>query len=273
MNGPTCRQRHRHRTGALLVLLLAAAWLAGCAGSAPERPREIATVSDQGALERRARVRLELASAYYSRGQYVTALDEVKQALQIAPNLADAYNLRGLVYAGMGEEALADDSFRQALQLNPGDGATLHNRAWSLCQRERYADAQAQFQAALDQPQYRDIIRTQFARGVCYARAGNFTDAERALRRAYELDPANPNTGFSLSEVLFKLQQYERARFYVGRVNDTPDFVNAQTLWLALRIERKLGRDAGATALAQQLRSRFPQSAETAALGAERFDD
>ena len=54
---------------------------------------------------------------------------------------------------------------------------------------------------------------------------------------------------------------------------DTPDFVNAQTLWLALRIERKLGRDAGATALAQQLRSRFPQSAETAALGAERFDD
>lgn len=260
----------------LVIALIGVAGLAGCTapGALPaDQPRAITTASDRSGADSRALVRLELASAYFGRGQLETALDEVKLALVANPNLADGYNLRGLVYAAMGEDRLAEDSFARALQINPQDGATLHNQAWFLCQRDRFDAAQAQFAAALALPQYRDVARTQLARGLCYGRNRQWLLAEAALMRAYELDPANPNAGLNLAEVLVQQQNFERARFYIGRVNDAPGASNAQTLWLAARIEHKLGRDTSARQWGDQLRQRFPQSPEAALFERGRFDD
>lgn len=267
--------------GLLAASLLAGLVLAGCAGAGgagggakpQDPPREIATASDKSDADRRAQVRMELASAYFGRGQLETALDEVKLALQVNPNLAEAFNLRALIYAAMGEDRLAEDSFARALQLDPRDGPTLHNQAWFWCQRGRFAPAQTQFSAALAMPQYRDLARTQLARGVCYGRNQQWPEAEAALMRAYELDPANPNAGINLAEVLMHRQDLSRARFYIGRVNDVASNVNAQTLWLAARIDRKLGREDAVRQYGDRLREKFPQSPEAALFERGRFDD
>ena len=259
-----------------LSVAATAALLLGCAapGSLPaDQPRAIATASDQTDVDRRARVRLELASAYFGRGQLDTALDEVKLALAVNPHLGEAYNLRALVYAAMGEDRLAEDSFARALQINPQDGATLHNQGWFLCQRDRFAPAQRQFEAALASPQYRAAARTHLARGLCYGRSGQWPEAEAALMRAHELEPGNPSTGINLAEVLYQRQNFERARFYIARVNDVPEAANAQTLWLAARIEHKLGLDAATRQFGERLRQRFPQSPEAALFERGRFDD
>ena len=91
--------------------------------------------------------------------------------------------------------------------------------------------------------------------------------------RAYELEPANPSAGLNLADVLYRRGAYERANFYIGRINDTPDATNAQTLWLAARIERKLGRDQAVRSLGARLRRDFAQSAEAALFERGRFDD
>jgi Tfp pilus assembly protein PilF len=70
----------RAGTRTLAVVAVVLGLLAGCA-TARRGDREIRTDSDQSSAEKRARVRLELASAYFGRGQANTALDEVKQAL------------------------------------------------------------------------------------------------------------------------------------------------------------------------------------------------
>lgn len=267
------RLQHRARLLALAAAALLGACAGGPGGTAGQAPDPVPTASDQTDVERRARVRLELASAYFGRGQLETALDEAKLAIQVKPDLAEAYNLRALVYAAMGEDRLAEDSFARALQLNPRDTATQHNQAWFMCQRGQFAGAQARFETLLAQPQYRDQARTQLARGVCYGRDGRFAEAEAALMRAYELDPTNPSTGLNLAEVLYRRQAWERAAFYIGRVNDAPDAVNAQTLWLAARIERKLGNDSALRVLGERLRQRFAQSAEAALFERGRFDD
>jgi len=265
------------RAGAAWAVLataaLAAVLCTGCATTPADGVGDVRTASDLSEAERRARVRIELASNYFARGQTETALDEIKQALAAKPDFADAYNLRGLVYASLGDVRAAEDSFRRALELAPRDGDTIHNWAWVMCQNGRYADADALFARALELPNYRGVTRTLLARGVCQAREGRLELAERTLARSYELDPSNPATGFNLAEVLLRLGQYERARFYVGRVNAVPEQVNAQTLWLAARIEHKLGNAAGVADYGRQLRGRFPQSAEAAALEARRFDD
>jgi len=257
----------------LSVLQGCAAPAGGNKGVAKLAPGDVQTDSDTSDADRRARVRMELAAAYFSRGQSNTALDEVKMALQAKPDMADAYNMRGLIYANMGEPALAEDSFRHALQINPQDADTMHNFGWFLCQQRRFADAETQFTAALAVPNYRDLIRTNLALGVCYARNNNLAEAERSLQRAYELDPANPTTALNLSEVLLRRGEFERARFYVRRVNAVDDLVNAQTLWLAIRIEKKLGQSSQVEILGNQLANRFPQAPEALLYEKGRFDE
>lgn len=249
-----------------------AAVLGGCAAPTTQ-PGEPTTSSDQTTVEKRAQTRLELASGYFAEGKTETALDELKQALSIYPDYAAAYNLRGLIYASLGNAELAEDSFHRALQLSPSDGDTMHNYGWFLCQQRRFPDAQAQFAQALAQPQYREQVRTLLAEGVCEARAGDLPGAERTLLRAYELAPSNPTTAANLSEVLYRRGEYERARFYVGRINAVPEQRNAQTLWLAARIENKLHNAIGVQEFGKQLRERYPQSREALAYERGRFDE
>ena len=98
-------------------------------------------------------------------------------------------------------------------------------------------------------------------------------EAERSLVRAFEFDPASPAVAVNLAEVLYRNQQLDRARFYIRRVNAQEDQSNAQSLWLALRIERRLGNTIAVDDLAQQLRRRHAQTLETQALDAGRFDE
>jgi type IV pilus assembly protein PilF len=229
--------------------------------------------NDPNDVARRTRVRLELASAYFAQGQTNTALDEVKLALQSNPNSVEAYNLRGLIYARLGDDAQADDSFKQALRINPRDADSLHNYGWYQCQQKRYGEAQALFTQVLALPQFRDAPRTLLVQGVCQARAGNMVEAERTLQRAFEIDPSNVAVEVNLAEVLYRRAEYERARFYIGRVNKEPEQSTAQTLWLAARIEKAAGQARSLEALGLQLRNRFPQSREAAAFEQGRFDD
>lgn len=261
-------RRCASRAGAMLVTT----WLAACTTTvttnvAPVTDGNTVTTvqqPDDADLKRRASARLQLASAYFADGKYQTALDELKRALEADPKMAEAYNLRGLSYAALGEDARAEENFRRALELSPRDADVMHNYGWYLCLRKRYAEAQAWFVEALAQPRYRDVSRTMLAQGVCEARAGQLAEAERTLMRAYGGDPTNGAIALNLAEVLFQRGDYERARFYVRRANTPPQNASAQSLWLAARIEARAGNLPAANDIAQQLVSRFPKSNEAA---------
>ena len=111
------------------------------------------------------------------------------------------------------------------------------------------------------------------AQGVCQARGQRWTDAEATLTRAYELDPGNPVSGFHLADLLFRRGEFERARFYIRRVNLLREFATPPSLWLGVRLERRLGDMTAMRALGQQLQERFPQSPETLMYEKGRFDE
>ena len=261
-----------------LPALMMIAALAGCATRTTVTEtigdgKDIITASDESDASKRARLRMELASGYFGRGQMTTALDQVKLALQADPTLSEAYNLRGLIYANLGDEKLAEDSFRRALQLNPRDADTMQNFGYFLCQKKRYPEATAMFDQALAVPQYRDQSRTLLTKGMCEAFAGQLAESEATLVRAYQLDPLNPSTSVNLAGVLYRRGDYERARFYIRRVNSNPQFAGSQTLWLAARIEQRLGNRSGAQELGDQLRRRFPDSREAESFSQGQFDE
>ncbi len=222
---------------------------------------------------RRAQARLELATLYFGRGQHQTALDEIRQALAARPDMPEAIGLRALVLAAVGDAAGAEQSFQRAMQLAPNDAGIVHNHGWFLCTERRWAEAEAAFDRAIATPRYDGVARSWMAKGACQARAGRWADAERSLARSYELDPTSPVTAYNLAEVLLRRGELERARFYVARINAVPEQVNAQSLWLAARIERRLGNQSALQDFGRRLRERFPQSPETLQFERGRFDD
>ncbi|MBB3196376.1 type IV pilus biogenesis/stability protein PilW [Roseateles terrae] len=264
---------HARRTARILsVALMVGALLPGC-GTPTANRQEPKTASDATDADRRAAVRMELASAYLGRGQYETALDELKQAQAIKPDVAGAVSLRALIYAAMGDFEAAEDVFKKGMNAARPDADLIHNYGWFLCQRQRYDEAARQFEAALAVPQYRTPGRTLLAWGVCDGRARKLEQAQQHLMKAFEYEPGNPTVAVNLGEVLYRQGDFERARFYARRVNNNPEQANASSLWLELRIERKAGNSANMEDLAKQMRNKYPQAPETQALNNGRFDE
>ncbi|MGJ7492419.1 type IV pilus biogenesis/stability protein PilW [Variovorax sp. ZT4R33] len=266
--------------GLMGALLLAS--LAGCVSTTTQTSRpvgstagngaEMVTASDEPSGRRRARIRLELAIGYFEAGQTTVALDEIKQALTADATFADAYNLRGLIYMRLDDAGLAEDSFRRAIALNPREPNTLHNYGWLLCQQKRYGDAAQQFSAALAAPNYSARAKTLMTQGVCQMQAGQRVEAERSLTQAYEIDAGNPVVGYNLAALLTQREDWSRAQFYIRRVNNSPS-ANAETLWLGVKIERRLNNREAMAQLGGQLQRRFPQSREAVAYERGNFDD
>ncbi len=254
------------------LAVMGALGLSGCAAPTSASRAEPVTESDESPQRKRARIRMELAVNYFAEGRTEIALDEIKQALAVDPNYPAAHNLRGLVLLRLGDLRGAEESTRRALSLTPRDGDVLHNLGWVQCQQARYADAQQNFRQALAAPGYRDIAKTWMAQGLCQVRAGQPDEAERSLVRAYELDPGNPVIAYNLSRQLAQRGDWVRAQFYIRRLNNS-DFANAESLWLGIRVERKMGEGVAMGQLAEQLRRRFPQSPQWAAYERGAFDE
>jgi type IV pilus assembly protein PilF len=285
MNQPLILSRTRRfldglpSVASLLVLL--SGWaistlLVGCAASGGAANSgasvEPITASDEPESRRRARIRMELAVGYFEQGQTNVALDELKQVIATDPSFPDAFNLRGLIYMRLNDQKLAEESFKRAVVLNPRDANTLHNYGWLLCQQGRFLEAGQAFTQALASPIYPERAKTLMAQGVCQVRAGQLAEAERSLALAYELDPANPITGYNLAALLYQRGELMRAQFYIRRLNNS-DLANAESLWLGVRVERKLDSREAMLQLAGQLKRRYPQSRELALYERGAFDE
>lgn len=249
---------------AMIVFMVFLGAISGCANSLSKDgvQTDMLTASDETDGQKRAKIRLELAFGYLEQGQVTIALDETKQAISADPTSADAYNLRGLIYMRLNDFNLARDSFVRALAFNPKDGNILHNFGWLSCQETRFQESIAYFDRALSSPGYAGHAKTLLAKGICQLRMGDKALAESSFQRSFELDASNPITTFNLANLLFQRQELFRAQFYVRRLNSS-EFANAESLWLAAKIERRLGNNQGALQLGDRLKKRFAGSPES----------
>jgi len=238
----------------LLSILLLLASIVACTTSQGGATHSLAS----------ARVHTELAAAYYERAQLGIALDELRQAVQAEPNYASAYSVRGLVHMALREDKEAEEDFQRSLQLDSINSEAHNNYGWFLCQHGRERESVKQFLAALKNPLYTTPEKAYLNAGVCSKKAGEMKDADEFLRKALLLQPDMPEALLGMAELAFANGDYTMAKANFSRYAHA-DSVNltAENLWLAVRIENKLGDANAADSYALQLRKRFPDSRET----------
>lgn len=241
--------------------ILAAALLAGCAVQPTDSGSGVADTQVDSESRQRARAFTDLAGAYLARGQYKVALDELRKAITADNRFGPAYNIYGLIYMELAEGKLAEENFRRAIELDRGDSEARNNFGWFLCTRGRYDEGLEQFSTALRNPLYAHPEQAMANAGLCAEKKGDLALAEANLLKSFKLQPDNPNTVLKLAGLHFRQGRIMETQRLLGRHAELAP-PTAESLWLGVRLERKLGDRAQEAAYGLQLRKRFPDSNE-----------
>ncbi len=254
--------------------LAMAMFLAGCVSQGSGKA-ELTTASDQTSAQKRAEIRMQLAVGYFQQGQYTVALDEVKLALAADPELAEGYGMRALIYMAMGERELAEDNFQRALKLAPRNPDISNNYGSFLCGAGRETEAFKYFDAALANPAYQAPATANNNAGACALKRKDYDTAEKYLLAALKFAPDVAVTNAGLARIYFERRDYARAGFFITRLSKVArmDGLSADILWLATRVQHKLGDTAAEAAWATQLRRHHAGSPEYAAYQRGAFDE
>jgi len=211
----------------------------------------------------RAKIHTELAAAYYQAGNMAVALDETRIALEADPDSFQALSVRGLVHAQLKENAKAEDDFRRALKIAPKNPDVNNNYGWFLCDIGQPRQSIQYFLNALKDPLYETPEVAYANAGSCAMKAGDLDGALNYLLEALRLSKNSaPATRYKLAELLYLRGNLDEAKVYLGEAIKAMEPPSAEALWLAVRLERKLGNKAGEGNYVSQLRGRYPTSKE-----------
>ena len=109
----------------LLAIVLATATLLGCSDDVGKKAKAIVDRGD----------------ALYTNSSYEEAVAEYSKAIELVPDLADAYGKRGNAYANGGDDESAIADFTKAIELDPSGAEAYINRAHSYRRKKRTEDA------------------------------------------------------------------------------------------------------------------------------------
>ncbi len=249
------------RCGAAIVLSVLSSWVAaqqqvslppGATSAVLPAPKDART---------RAIAHAELGSLYFQNGDLIIALEEMTLAAAIDPDYAPAFSSRGLILYHLSELASAEKDFQRAIDLDERNPDINNNYGWFLCQTGRAKESLAYFEKAYRTPVYQTPAIAYRNAGNCNAKLNDLDAAEDALRKSLRLAPNNPQTLFYLANVSYLRGNFDAAKKQLGdairQVDPGPDF-----LWLALRVERRLGNQSDEQSYTAQLRRKFPDSTE-----------
>lgn len=211
----------------------------------------------------RALIHTERAAEYYRLGNLPIALEAVQAAIEANPKHAPAYNMQGIVYVGLGEDAKAQQAYEKALQLSPNDSETLNNYGWFVCERKSPAKAMPYFEQALKNTLYATPEKALFNTGVCARKMGDVDKAENMLRTTLQRQPAYAPALYELADLRFAGGRAKEAEALLTRYNQLVSNPTLEALFLGSRIARALNDKSGEASYIQQLRRRFPDAPQT----------
>jgi len=256
------------------ALMLSAA-LAACAPQVVrQQPVPEATVDPlpkPAAPRVRAKARTDLGFAYYADAQFKIAIEEGRKALDADPTYAPAHHLLALVNVYLKEYSTAQMHFEQAIRLDPKDPAINNAYGLFLCTRGRGKEGIEHLMVAARDPLYPNPTYPYTNAGMCSLWIKDEKAAEEYLRRAVIADGQNTQAVYLLALVNYQQKKLDEAKRLVDEVISRGE-PNAESIWLALRVERKLGNRESEAGYASQLRRKFKNSPEYKALAQGQFE-
>jgi tetratricopeptide (TPR) repeat protein len=167
------------------------------------------------------------------------AIRDYTEALRLKPDLTEAYNYRGYLYAEEGQTDLALRDYNEVIQRDPNMAEVHHARGRIYIQRREYEKALTDFREAIRSlPNYEAAyVESGLASGHLKDRDGALSAFDAAL----QLAPDDARAYFGRSGVYFGEKDYTRAEADLSNairlVPDNIDYLTARAM-LYRRLQR-----------------------------------
>lgn len=133
------------------------------------------------------RMRLNLGNVYLERGQVDAGLEQLKQAVILAPDVASYRNSVGLAYKARGWLDRSVEEFREALRLDPDFSMAYMNLTVIYRMQGRLSDAIAAGRKAVELAP--SSVTAHVNLGLAYKDSGDLARAEKQFEMAVRSDP------------------------------------------------------------------------------------
>lgn len=206
-----------------------------------------------------ADVYVELGGAYLAEGKIGEALENTRKAILADPRCAGAYTLLGVVRQRLGQMEPAGKAFKKAVELAPHDPYALNALGSWLCAWKRYGEADPYFRWVLKDPLYPTPWIASYNAGSCAEKRGDVVQAEKDYRAALSANPRFAPALLCMAFITFEQKRFLSSRAYLQRYAEVAPHT-ADSLWLGVRTEKRLGDREQMAGYATKLRVRFPDS-------------
>jgi tetratricopeptide (TPR) repeat protein/tRNA A-37 threonylcarbamoyl transferase component Bud32 len=174
-----------------------------------------------------------LGNVYRARGDYDSALREIKQAIAINPTNVLSVIALGDTYDKLHNYSESEATYKRAITLNPNYWAVYNWAGGFYAGRARYSDAEGMFRKAVDLAPGNQ--RALYNLGAMYLLEGRYQEAIDALQHSIELRPTT-SAYSNLGTAYFYLHHYPDAivAYDKARALDQQDYLNWGNLGDAL---------------------------------------
>lgn len=217
-----------------------------------------------------ALARLKLALEYLKTGNTAQAQLNLERAEKLDDSVDGIYSSYAYYYQTVGETALADKAYLQALEDFPDNFNTRNNYGAFLCDNRRYEDAEKQFVLAIESPLNTQTANSYENAGLCALRDQKWQRAKTHLSAVLRYESIRARSILGLA----------KANLELGLLNDAAQQLRnyrriysqtSESLWLAIQIEQQRGSVDIAKQLARVLIQKYPNSAATKAYFSKEF--
>lgn len=193
-----------------MAFALAAGHLAaGCASTAEDEVRRLG-----------ARASYERAVSQLAEKRLSPGLASLRQAVELAPEIALYHNALGAVLLDLRRSSEAQAEFEKAVEIDPTYADAFHNLGSAYAEQGKWEEAVPAYKKALAQPIYATPEATYNNLGLAYLALGKRREAEEAFRSALQLEPKLLVSHFWLAKVLHDEGRKDEARAHFKAARD-----------------------------------------------------
>ncbi|MBO1255361.1 type IV pilus biogenesis/stability protein PilW [Alteromonas sp. 5E99-2] len=209
--------------------------------------------------ESAARTRISLGLTYLKNGSYVQAKQNLDQALDFAPRLANAHYSLAYYYQTVGEIEQATEYYENAVELEPENPDIANSYGAFLCQQNKYEEAKRYFLLAVNTKRYANSAQTYENLAICARKENYNSDAIDYLRSALNHQPGRMQSLLLLSELYIENGDYDDAEQTLDTI-ERFGRIDADMLWMRVDVARRQGKLEQAKDYGTMLTTVYPQS-------------
>lgn len=246
-----------HKSALNLVALLVVVTLLPACGSKSSKQEQKNTPQNNRIVS----TNVQLATIYLQRNQLGFAVEKAERALAADSKSSQANSMMALIQWRLKQYDLAEKYFRRAVKLQSNNSIALNNYGAFLCEQGKIDRSLKYFDRAVENPLYRSRPQALTNAGRCLLKKPDVKKAEVYFRRALTLNRNETKALLLLAKISYKSKRMLTARGFMQRYLGTGK-KTAESLYLALRIEKAMGNKRDAIQYARQLRRDYPTSSE-----------